>query len=85
MECYGRSKKYSNNEVKLLKSGFSLEIRATKTFIKGKCLLLIPINGDLLLSSVKEKRTARSGKKTLANAKSQWNVDGVDIVMPGVK
>ena len=85
LECYGRSKKYSNNEVKLLKSGFSLEIRATKTFIKGKCLLLIPINGDLLLSSVKEKRTARAGKKTFANAKSQWNVDGVDIVMPGVK
>lgn len=85
LECYGRYKKYSNNEVKLLKSGFSIEVRATKTFMNGKCLIIIPTNGDLLLSSAKQRKTARAGKKTIAGVKSQWNIDGVDIIMPGVK
>ena len=84
-DCSGRLKKFSNNEVKILKSGFSLEVRATKLFFKGKCLILLPMNGDLLLSSRKQKSTARSGKKTIAKVRSQWNVDGVEITMPSVK
>ncbi len=84
-DCSGRLKKFSNNEVKILKSGFSLEVRATKSFFNGKCLILIPMNGDLLLSSRKQKKTARGGKKTIAKVKSQWNVDGVEITMPSVK
>jgi hypothetical protein len=84
-DCSGRYKKFSNNEVKILKNGFSLEIRATKTFFHGKCLILIPMNGDLLLSSRKQKITARGGKKTIARVKSQWNVDGIEITMPNIK
>jgi hypothetical protein len=85
LDCGGRYKKFSNNEVTLLKSGFSLEIRATKKFFKGKCLILIPVNGDLLLSSRKQKKTARGGKKTIASVKSRWNIDGIEITMPTVK
>jgi hypothetical protein len=85
LDCGGRYKKFSNNEVTLLKSGFSLEVRATKKFFKGKCLILIPVNGDLLLSSRKQKKTARGGKKTIASVKSRWNIDGIEITMPTVK
>lgn len=85
LDCGGRYKKFSNNEVTLLKSGFSLEIRATKKFFKGKCLILIPVNGDLLISSRKQKKTARGGKKTIASVKSRWNIDGIEITMPTVK
>jgi len=85
LDCGGRYKKFSNNEVTLLKSGFSLEVRATKKFFKGKCLILIPVNGDLLLSSRKQKKTARGGKKTIASVKSRWNIDGIELTMPTVR
>ena len=85
LDCYGKSKKFSNNEVKVLKSGFSLEVRATKNFFKGKCIILIPTNGDLLFTFKKQNKTARSGKKTIAGLKSKWNVDGVEVTLPSVK
>jgi hypothetical protein len=85
LDCSGRRKKFSNNDVKMLKSDFSIEIKATKKFFGGKCLILIPTNGDLLLISRKEKKTASRGKKTIAKTRSQWSVDGIEIKMPDVK
>jgi hypothetical protein len=85
MDCYGKSKIFSNNEVKILKSGFSIEVRATKKFFKGKCITLIPTNGDLLSTNRKQSKTARSGKKTIVGLKTKWNVDGVEITLPSVK
>ena len=85
IDCFGNNKKISNNEVSLLKNDFSLEIRATKKFFKGKCLLIYPLNGDLLLDSRKVKKTAPRGKKTIASKRSKWIVDGINITMPNVK
>jgi hypothetical protein len=85
IDCFGNNKKISNNEVSLLKNDFSLEIRATKKFFKGKCLLIYPLNGDLLLDSRKVKKTAPRGKKTIASTRSKWIVDGINITMPNVK
>ena len=85
IDCFGNNKKISNNEVSLLKNDFSLEIRATKKFFKGKCLLIYPLNGDLLLDSRKIKKTAVRGKKTIASNRSKWTVDGINITMPNVK
>jgi hypothetical protein len=85
LDCAGKRKKFSNNDVKMLKSDFSIEIKATKKFFGGRCLILIPTNGDLLLISRKEKKTASRGKKTIAKARSQWSVDGIEIKMPDVK
>ena len=85
IDCFGNNKKISNNEVSLLKNDFSLEIRATKKFFKGKCLLIYPLNGDLLLDSRKVKKTAVRGKKTIASNRSKWTVDGINITMPIVK
>jgi len=85
IDCFGNNKKISNNEVSLLKNDFSLEIRATKKFFKGKCLLIYPLNGDLLLDSRKVKKTAPRGKKTIAGTRSKWIVDGINITMPNVK
>ena len=84
-ECSGSYKKFSNNDVQLLKNDFSLEVRANKKFFKGKCLLITPMNGDLLLISRKEKKTARRGNKTTASMRSHWSIDGVEIIMPSVK
>lgn len=85
IDCFGNNKKISNNEVSLLKNDFSLEIRATKKFFKGKCLLIYPLNGDLLLDSRTVKKTAPRGKKTIASTRSKWIVDGINITMPNVK
>ena len=85
IDCFGNNKKISNNEVSLLKNDFSLEIRATKKYFKGKCLIIYPLNGDLLLDSRKVKKTAPRGKKTMASARSKWTVDGINITMPNVK
>ena len=85
IDCFGNNKKISNNEVSLLKNDFSLEIRPTKKFFKGKCLLIYPLNGDLLLDSRKVKKTAVRGKKTIASNRSKWTVDGINITMPNVK
>ena len=85
IDCFGNNKKISNNEVGLLKNDFSLEIRAKKKFFKGKCLIIYPLNGDLLLDSRKVKKTAPRGKKTIASARSKWTVDGINITMPNVK
>ena len=85
IDCFGNNKKISNNEVSLLKNDFSLEIRATKKFFKGKCLIIYPLNGDLLLDSRKVKKTAVRGKKTIASNRSKWTVDGINITMPNVK
>jgi hypothetical protein len=85
IDCFGNNKKISNNEVSLLKNDFSLEIRATKKFFKGKCLIIYPLNGDLLLDSRKVKKTAPRGKKTMASTRSKWTVDGINITMPNVK
>jgi hypothetical protein len=85
IDCFGNNKKISNNEVSLLKNDFSLEIRATKKFFKGKCLIIYPLNGDLLLDSRKVKKTAPRGKKTIASKRSKWIVDGINITMPNVK
>ena len=85
IDCFGNNKKISNNEFSLLKNDFSLEIRATKKFFKGKCLLIYPLNGDLLLDSRKVKKTAVRGKKTIASNRSKWTVDGINITMPIVK
>ena len=85
IDCFGNNKKISNNEVSLLKKDFSLEIRATKKFFKGKCLIIYPLNGDLLLDSRKVKKTAPRGKKTMASTRSKWTVDGINITMPNVK
>jgi hypothetical protein len=85
LDCTGKRKKFSNNDVKMLKSDFSIEIKATKKFFGGKCLILIPTNGDLLLISRREKKTASRGKKTIAKTRSQWSVDGIEIKMPDVK
>jgi len=83
--CEGSKKTFSKNEVNFLKDGFTLEIRATKKFFKGKCLIIIPINGDLLLMSRKQKKTAPRGKKTVVNRMTKWTVDGVEVTMPSVK
>jgi len=85
IDCFGNNKKISNNEVSLLKNDFSLEIRATKKFFTGKCLVIYPLNGDLLLDSRKVKKTAPRGKKTIASTRSKWTVDGINITMPNVK
>jgi hypothetical protein len=85
IDCFGNNKKFSNNEVSLLKNDFSLEIRATKKFFTGKCLVIYPLNGDLLLDSRKVKKTAPRGKKTIASTRSKWTVDGINITMPNVK
>jgi hypothetical protein len=85
IDCNGRRKKFSNNDVKMLKSDFSIEIQATKQFFGGKCLIIKPVNGDLLLISRKEKKTASRGKSTISRARTQWNVDGIEIKMPDVK
>ena len=85
VECAGGKKRISNIDVKLLKMDFSLEIKASKKFFKGKCLTIIPTNGDLLLMSRKQKKTAPRGKKTVVKLRSQWSVEGVELKMPSVK
>ena len=85
IDCFGTNKKISNNEVSILKNNFSLEIRAIKKFLKGKCLIIYPLNGDLLLDSRKVRKTAPRGKKTIASTRSKWTVDGISITMPNIK
>lgn len=84
-ECSGRRKIFSNNEVHLLRSDFSLEIIPAKKFFKGKCLMIRPMNGDLLLLNRKKSQTARGGKTTTVSLKSRWVFDGIEITLPSVK
>jgi hypothetical protein len=84
-ECSGSNRKYSNNDVSFLRNDFSLEVKATKKFFKGKCLIITPMNGDLLLVSRKVKKTATRGRKTIANVRTKWSFDGIEISMPRVK
>lgn len=62
---------------------FSLKISACRKFIKGKCIILEPIKGD-----IKSKRgnvVIQKNTKSAVAPNSRWAVNGVDIGMPGVK
>jgi hypothetical protein len=85
LECSGSKETFSSSEVKYFRSDFSLEVRPTKKMFAGKCLIITPSNGDLVLNTTRNKKTARSNKKTIAKVSSNWVIDGVEITMPRVK
>jgi hypothetical protein len=84
LECSGSKETFSSNEVKYFRSDFSIEIRPTKKMFAGKCLIITPSNGDLVLNTTRNKKTARNNKKTIAKISSNWVIDGVEITMPRV-
>lgn len=62
---------------------FSLKITACRKFLKGKCLELAPLKGD-----IKNKRgniVIQKSTTSAASPNSRWAINGVDIGMPGVK
>lgn len=85
LECSGSKETFSSSEVKYFRSDFSLEIRPTKKMFAGKCLIITPSNGDLVLNTTRNKKTARNTKKTIAKISSTWLIDGIEITMPSVK
>ena len=85
LECSGSKETFSSSEVKYFRSDFSLEVRPTKKMFAGKCLIITPSNGDLVLNTTRNKKTARNNKKTIAKVSSNWVIDGVEITMPRVK
>lgn len=84
-DCSGSKQTFSSSEVKYFRSDFLLEIRPTKKMFAGKCLIISPSNGDLVLISTKNKKTARNKKQTIAKVSSTWSIDGIEITMPRVK
>jgi len=84
-DCSGSKETFSSSDVKYFRSDFSLEIRPTKKMFSGKCLIITPSNGDLVLNSTKIKKTARNKKQTIAKVSSTWLIDGIEITMPSVK
>jgi hypothetical protein len=48
-------------------------------------LIITPSNGDLVLNTTRNKKTARNNKKTIAKVSSNWVIDGVEITMPSIK
>ena len=84
-DCSGSKQTFTSSEVKYFRSDFSLEIRPTKKMFAGKCLIITPSNGDLVLNSTKNKKTARNKKQTIAKVSSTWLIDGIEITMPIVK
>jgi hypothetical protein len=78
---YGRE--YANDSKLFSSEDFCLKIIAKKKFIKGKCIELSPINGDL--RSRNGKITIQRGTSVLVDKISSWNINGVTIGLPNVK
>lgn len=85
LDCSGSKQTFMSTEVKYFRNDFSLEIRPVKKIFGGKCLIITPSNGDLVLNNTKNKKTARNKKQTIANVSSNWIIDGIEITMPSVK
>ena len=85
LECSGRKASITSSDVKYFRNDFSLELRPIKKMFSGKCLIITPSNGDLVLNSSKNKKTARNNKQTIVTVSSNWKIDGVEITMPSVK
>lgn len=62
---------------------FSLKITAKNNFIKGKCIELSPMKGDI--KSKKRNLVIQKGTKSLVEKNSFWSINGVTIGLPGVK
>ena len=62
---------------------FSLSVTAKKAFFKGKCIELLPINGDL--KGKKKGIIIQRKHKKLVDKNSFWLINGVTIGLPGVK
>lgn len=72
------------NDSKLFGSeDFSLKITAKNNFIKGKCIELSPMKGDI--KSKKRNLVIQKGTKSLVEKNSFWSINGVTIGLPGVK
>ena len=79
----GYGKEYANDSKLFSSEDFSLKIKAKKHIIKGKCIELSPLNGDL--RSRNGKITIQRGTSILVDKISSWNINGVTIGLPNVK